>query len=528
MLAPCRRKEAALQDRVIVAGAGAGGLAAAMELAHAGCDVTVVEAAEAPGGKMRALPSPAGPVDAGPTVLTLRHVFDSLFADCGQRLEDFARLDRATTLARHQWRDGSRLDLFDDPAASEAAIADFAGPEEARRFAAFDARCRRLFEAFDAPVLRSPRPTPLAVAAAVADEALPLTRAMAPLSSLWRALGGQFRDARLRQLFARYSTYVGGSPLLSPALLMLVWRSEAAGVWMVEGGMHALARAMEAAARAAGARFRYGARVARIDFRDWRAAGVTLGDGERLEADAVLFNGDPSALASGLLGEAARPAAPRMRAAERSLSACVWAFSAEATGFPLIRHNVFFNDDYPAEFRALFRDRRVPADPTVYVCAQDRPGRDAPRPAGPERFEIIINAPADGDRRPLSEEEIARCTETAFDRLQEAGLSLSERPSPTTPTEFEALFPGTGGAIYGRVPHGSLATFRRPTARSRIQGLYLAGGGTHPGPGVPMATLSGRHAAGAILQDLASTSRSRRAATPGGTSTPSPTTDAGR
>lgn len=515
-------------SRAVIIGAGVGGLAAAMELAARGVDATVLEAAAAPGGKMRALPSPAGPVDAGPTVLTLRPVFEDLFDAAGTRLEDHATLEAADTLARHQWPDGSRLDLFADPARSEAAIADFAGGEEARRFAAFDADCARLFAAFDAPVMRRPRPSALAAAAAVAQDPFRLMRAMAPLSSMWGALGRRFRDPRLRQLFGRYATYVGGSPMLTPALLMLVWRSEAAGVWTVQGGMHALARAMEGAARAGGARFRYSARVARIETASGRARAVILETGERLEADAILFNGDPSALGAGLLGEAARPAAPALPPKARALSACVWAFSAEATGFPLIRHNVFFSADYGAEFDEILRARRPPADPTLYVCAQDRPGRDAPRPAGPERFEIILNAPAEGDRHPLSEEEIARCTETCFARLEAAGLRLSCAPRPTTPADFEALFPGTGGALYGRSPHGPLATFQRPTARSRIPGLYLAGGGTHPGPGVPMATLSGRHAAAAILDDLASTSRSRPAATPGGISTPSRMTESGR
>jgi 1-hydroxycarotenoid 3,4-desaturase len=252
-----------------------------------------------------------------------------------------------------------------------------------------------------------------------------------------------------------------------------------------------------------------------------RASGVELADGTRIAADAVIFNGDPSALGAGLLGPEAMRAAKAVAPKHRSLSACVRAFSAEATGFALIRHTVFFGDD-------IFARRRPPRDPAVSVCAQDRPGRDAPRPLGPERFEITMNAPAEGDRTPLSKEDIDRCQLATFNRLEAAGLRLSVRPRPTTPQAFGALFPGTGGALYGRNPHGAMATFQRPTARSKLPGLYLAGGGTHPGPGAPMATLSGRHAAEAMLPDLASTAPSRRGGARGGTSTLSPTTGRAR
>jgi 1-hydroxycarotenoid 3,4-desaturase len=121
---------------------------------------------------------------------------------------------------------------------------------------------------------------------------------------------------------------------------------------------------------------------------------------------------------------------------------------------------------------------------------------------------MILNAPADGDAPPPSTEEIETCQRRIFARLARMGLTLEE-PDPasavTTPEDFARLFPGTGGAIYGAAPHGTFATFRRPMTRARPPGLYLAGGGAHPGPGVAMSCLSGRLAAAAILSDRIST-----------------------
>ena len=509
------------RPRVAIVGAGIAGLCAAARLADAGCRVQVLERHGHVGGRMRALPSAAGPVDAGPTVLTMRGVFDALFADLGERLDEHVTLIRQPLIARHYWTDGSRLDLFDDPNRNAEAIRDFAGQREADRFRAFDTRARALFEAFDAPVMRAPAPALPGIARAVARSP-GLIRRMAPAATLARHLDRTFGDPRLAQLFGRYATYVGGSPYRSPALLSLIWHAESSGVWAVRGGVHRLAEAVAALAVARGAEIRLDTHVARIEVEGGRATGVALEDGSHVAADRILFNGDPRELATGALGPACRAAAPASEHAARALSAEVWAFAARVSGPELAHHTVFFRDDPRPEFDALERGETVD-DPTLYVCAMDR--AEGPPPAGPERFEIIANAP------PLtagSNEEPApcRCRTRSFATLARFGLSFDPEPGAdrlTTPAGFETLFPRTGGSLYGQSPHGLMAAFRRPLARTPVPALYLAGGGSHPGAGVPMAALSGRHAAEAILSDRISPSPSRPTATRGGMSTASAT-----
>ena len=506
--------------KIIIIGAGMGGLAAAITLARRGHDVTVLDAADAPGGKMRTVPSAAGPVDAGPTVLTLREVFDTLFADAGARLEDHVTLHPEPILARHSWPDGGRLDLFADTQASEDAIGAFAGAGAAAEFRRFEALTARLYTAFEAPMMRAPRPR-LAGLARAALSTPGMGAALVPGRSLADLLARSFTDPRLAQLFGRYATYVGGHPELSPAVLALIWQAEARGVWSIAGGMHALAQAMADLATARGARIRLGCRVALIRRAGGRVSGVTLADGTELAADRVVFNGDPAALNTGLLGPDVKGCLPVAATAPRSLSAEVWAFAARPDGADLIRHNVFFAADPAAEFGPIARGRR-PTEPTLYVCAQDRgPGRTG---TDPERFEIIMNAP------PLGAEE-PPCLRRIFHHLARFGLTFTPEPdttAATTPAGFERRFPGSRGALYGLSPHGVTAPFRRPTARTRLTGLYLAGGGAHPGAGVPMAARSGLHAAAAIEHDLASRSKFRRTATPGGTSTGSRNAGAGR
>lgn len=490
--------------RVVVVGAGFGGLAAALLLRAAGCDVTVVERHSWVGGKARPVASTVGHIDAGPTVLTMRHVFDAIFHATGVALDDYAELVREPVLARHFWPDGSQLDLFDDRAASARAIAAFAGMSEARAFDRFAEEAASLFDLFDAPMMRDADPSLGALTKAALTKPRYLGT-LSPLATLAGKLKATFSDPRLRQLFGRYATYVGGSPYDAPALLSLVWRAEEAGVWRVTGGMHALAAAMAKRLSDMGGTIRTGTGVEALEAKDGQVRRVVLASGQRLDVDLVVFNGDPRALAQGLLGADVAGVAAQTRTTPRSLSARVWSFAARPTGVDLSHHNVFFGADPAAEFADL-KAGRMPRDPTVYVCAEDR-GTAMPRPEGLERFELILNAAPLGPET-TEMKETASCRQVTFQTLNRFGLTFDPAPGDdalATPRTFESLFPGSAGSLYGQSPHGMTAALKRPRARTAIRGLYLAGGGTHPGAGVPMAALSGQHAAEAITRDLVST-----------------------
>ncbi len=489
---------------IVVIGAGVGGLTAAALLAARGHAVTVCEAAATPGGKLREVTAAGRAIDAGPTVFTMRWVFDAVFAAAGARLDDHLTLTRATTLARHAWGLDARLDLFADLAQSADAIGAFAGAAEAKRFRGFMAEAKRTYTTLADTFLSRSATSPLGLTRRIG-----LTRpgdllSIRPFETLWRALGTYFHDPRLRQLFGRYATYSGASPFAAPATLMLIAHVEADGVWAVAGGMHRIARALEGLATGHGAVFRYGARVAEIVVGRAGTEAVVLASGERLDAAAVVVNADPQALAAGLFGDAARRAVPSLRVRDRSLSALTLTMAADTSGFDLDHHNVFFSDDYAAEFADL-ASGRLPRNPSVYICASDR-AAEAVRPA-PERLHMIVNAPATGDA--LSREEIAAGEAATFATLARCGLTVTPRATVrTTPADFAGLFPATGGALYGRASHGWAASFARPGATTKLPGLFLAGGATHPGAGVPMAALSGRLAADAVARALASQVRS--------------------
>ena len=526
----CDRHTSALQAgeftlgraRVVVVGAGIGGLTSAALLAAQGCDVTICESADGPGGKARQDIVSGAHIDAGPTVFTKREVFADIFEACGGSLESAVTLRPATTLARHAWSEHENLDLFADAEQSKDAIAMFAGPAAAQGYSQFCVAAKRAHDALDLTFMRAGKTTPLGLMGRIGLGRAKDMMAIRPLRTLWSVLGDYFPDPRLRQLFGRYATYCGSSPFQASATLMLIAHVEAEGVWLIDGGMSALSHALEALGRANGARFRYNSAVTDVAVENGRAAGVILSSGERILADRVVVNADTAALADGRFGDRVKHAVPQHRSTDRSLSAVTFLGHVEASGFDMSHHNVFFSRDYRAEFASIAKGK-LAAEPSVYVCAQDR-GCDDPAPSGAERVQIIVNAPANGDAHIYTEQEIAECRTHMLEALTRCGLKLKGQLKATTPNDFDRRYPSTGGALYGRASHGWAASFRRPGSSTRIPGLYCAGGATHPGAGVPMAALSGQLAAASLLSDLGSTRTFHPAATAGGTSTRSVTT----
>jgi 1-hydroxycarotenoid 3,4-desaturase len=468
----------------LIIGAGIGGLSAAIALAAQGEPVQVLERQAGAGGKLLPITIEGQSIDSGPTVLTMLWVFEDLFQRAGLSLHDAVTLHPLTILARHFWRGGAMLDLHADRQATADAIGKFAGPQNAKGYLAFAATAERIHKALLTPFLKNQRPTPWGLAAAMPPSEL---LRINPFETLWSALGRYFPDPRLRQLFGRYATYCGSSPFKAPATLMLVADVEASGVWKVAGGLAALAEALYRAAIGLGVTFRFSRDVEDIVMGRRGPVAVRDKAGERYPCNAVIINGDSAALAAGLFGKSLRCPFKPPASDENSLSAITWCGQISHEGPPLEHHTVFFSDDYAAEFKHL--QSGAADDPTVYVCEQ-----------GGNNKLVLINAPARVDvSTSQAEFNVARRLQSSGHSLNLLGPHILKRG----PRDFAALYPATQGALYGRATQGWLSTFQRPQARTAQPGLYLAGGSTHPGPGVPMAALSGLRAVEALLQDRA-------------------------
>ncbi len=469
--------------KIVVVGAGVGGLSAAIELAHAGHRVRVIEQAPAPGGKCARVSRGGFTWDAGPSLLTLPHVFAELFARTGAPLQEELELLRVEPVTRYEFADGSSVELSADlPRALESleAWSPGAGADWAR----FLGTCAGMWRAAEAFLAGPPpwpprRPTP--------GEPVPDPRdalRVRPWSTLARLARSHARDPRLRMIIERFATYAGADPRRAPAALAVAGYVEHAyGAWHPRGGVYELVLAMARRLEALGGELELNTRAERILVRDGRARGVLTSAGERA-ADGVVADVDEAVVRGTLLG-APRPAA------ERSLSglALMLGLRDRVLGTP--HHLIRFPADPRDEFDDLFRRRRPVRDPTLYVCA---PAATDPSgaPDGADAWFVLVNAPALG-----AHGDWAAAERAVVDRLgvRDRIVELVRRDPGDLERETGAL----AGAIYGAAPHGRLASVRRAGPRIRgVEGLWLAGGTVHPGGGLPLVTLGGRAVARAI------------------------------
>ena len=528
-------------ERPLIIGGGIGGLTAALRLAIKGLRPIVLERADTVGGKAHQIDlsqclanrvtsnDPINmSIDGGPTVMTMIHIFEELFSDAGANLYERLDITPAEVLARHFGRDGSQLDLFTDFDASYQAIKDFAGSSEANGFTLYHRYADQIYQSVSDIFIYSEKPSPLKMVSKMGLSILPRMLKADVHRKMWRSLSQYFKDDRLRQLFGRYATYAGNNPFMTPGTFNLIAAVEQNGVWRVRGGILALANALQDLIIRHGGEVRTSVDVSNIYSDHGRITGVWIKGEGLLKSSQVIFNGDVQALSSGLLGESVQTAVKAYPKRERSLSALTLCAMADMRKAPLIHHNVWFSDNYREEFESI-ESGRLPSDPTVYICAQDRGDQIKRDPQPPldihnksdeapmskhsvsdsvsshyERLFALVNAPARSDYSPLKPEEILTCQVTVNRILKQ----LEVTPSPiiqqwTTPTNWAERFPASGGAIYGRATRRWDSNLKRMGAKTKLKGLYLTGGSVHPGAGVPMAAISGNIAAAQLINDCA-------------------------
>lgn len=469
----------------MVIGGGLGGLAVAVRLSAAGWRVTVCEQGTTPGGKMNRWCAGGFTFDTGPSLITMPWVFDELFAAAGSRLADHVTLTRLDPLARYVFDDGTSFDYG-------SSLPEWLGtirrlePRDVDGYFRFLQLGAQIYELSAATFFRH---GPFAAPDARALRAL----RRIPLRHAWgnyhRVVHRLFRSPHLRQMFDRYPTYVGSSPYAAPATLAVIPYIEAAfGGWYVNGGLYRIVEALVTLCVDRGVELRLGSTVTAIDRNADRASGVILASGERLEADVVVSNADPSSVPA-LLGEADTRGLP---AGDRSMSGFVLLLGVRDTLEQVPHHSIYFSADYRVEFTQLFERREFPDDPTVYVNVPSRTDRSVV-PAGGETLFVMANAPATD--REWTPADIASARGRVLARLRRGGF-----PETTvvvedvwTPTRLQHAYAAPGGAIYGTHSHGWRRAFMRPPNKdARVRGLYFVGGGTHPGGGTPTVLMSAR------------------------------------
>ncbi|WP_067659359.1 phytoene desaturase family protein [Nocardia harenae] len=490
-------------SRVLVVGAGVGGLAAALRLRALGHEVTVLEQAAEVGGKLGVLELDGFRFDTGPSLLTLPHVLAETFTAAGTALHDVLELRRLPIAARYRFPDGTELDmpgtLAEIPAALDAAL----GPGRGAQWSALLRRAEQIWDVTREPFLESP----MGLRTMIGGIATPRqVRTVAPWQTL-RGLGNRYLDdPRLRLLLDRYATYTGSDPRRAPAALASVpWSEQAFGSWYVAGGLGRIATALRDRLLELGGVLETEAEVVRLVTDGGRVAGAVLADGTRRAADLVVANADAGQVYGKLLRTgAARRAAARLRRATPSLSGFALLLALDDPP-PLPHHCVLFAEDYDDEFDSVFGRRgplRPVRRPTVYISAPDDPAI-VPGP-GTGAWFVLANAPRHAPEHDMDWETPGladRYADRLLDLMAERGVDVRERirhRAIVHPAELERRTATPGGCIYGSSSNGPRAAFLRPANTAPVPGLYLVGGSAHPGGGLPLVLLSARIVAGLV------------------------------
>ncbi|QDA60155.1 1-hydroxycarotenoid 3,4-desaturase CrtD [Hymenobacter jejuensis] len=492
------RSRSSSKPPVAIIGAGIAGIAAAVRLAARGHAVTVFEAAASFGGKMHQFELPGGyRFDAGPSLFTLPELVDELFRLCGRDPQEYFRYQRLDPITQYFFADGTRLTAWADEEKFAAEIeAKLQVPAvTVQRF------LRRSAKAYGATANTFLHKSLHKAKTYLAPEVLHAVAALPQLgltATMHQRHAKTFADPRLVQLFDRFATYNGSDPYQAPATLSMIPHLEhGIGAFYPEGGIYSIAQSLVSLAEELGATFRYNEPVEEILTADGLVTGVRTPQ-DVYDFGLVISNMDVVPTYRRLLPHA--PAPERTLRQPRSSSALIFYWGIEHEFPELGLHNIFFSQDYKREFDAIFQDKTVAADPTVYVNITSKCS-PADAPAGHENWFVMVNVPHDE-----GQDWAALTAHTRQAVLKRVGKALGRDIEPLirservwTPPGIAADTSSFGGALYGSSSNNMLAAFlRHPNFSRKLEGLYFCGGSVHPGGGIPLCLLSAKIVAGLI------------------------------
>ncbi len=487
--------------KVVVIGAGIGGIAAAAQLAQRGYRVTIVEKNQIPGGRCSYLEKDGHRFDTGPTLFLMPELYERAFRNLGERMEDHLDLQRVDPTYQMYFADGTRLGLSADLNAMQEQL-------EALEKGSFAAYLRYLAEGYTHYELATEHLVGRnfrSLAEFFNPFNLLLVLRLKALQGHYNHMGAFFDDPRLKMAFTFQNMYMGISPFEAPAIFSLLQYTEFAhGVWSPRGGMYSIVQALENIALDAGVEFIYDAPVARIDIDGRRASGVSLKDGGKIPADVVIANADLPYVYSELLpdGRAAR----RLERKKYGCSAMMFFWGMDRSYPELGVHNLLMAADYRASMEPIFKEHNLPADPSIYIHA---PARLDPSFAPPGGDSLTVALPV-GHMDPDAPQDWSavrdRARAAALQYLGRIGYADIEKHIKFevcyTPPFWQNRFNLAKGSAHGLSHHLLQMGYLRPHNRhDRYPNLYFVGAGTHPGTGVPTVLTSARLAAERVLEN---------------------------
>jgi len=491
---------------IVVIGAGIGGMSAAARLAKAGHEVIIYENSDRSGGKCRTEWFGDYAFDTGPSLLTLPAVYRDLFLKTGKRIEHVLNIKPVDPAFNYHFSDGSSV-LFPNLSNPNTynEIEKSYGLVASNQWKELIDRAERMWEVSREPFIESELNSIFSLLKR--KNLLRDIKEIAPFTSL-RKLSEKLKlDPHLQMIVDRYATYTGSDPRSAPAVLLTIAFVESTfGAWHIEGGVGQLSTALEQRCSDLGVKFKFNTLVSQILVNNNHATGIKTSDGKEFKADLVVANSDAEYIYNKLLANnvnAARSERRKLKFATKSLSGfslLLGLDNSKGKAFPIDHHNVYFPNNYDAEFDDVFTKQIPVQDPTIYICAPKDPHMT--KGENKEAWFVLVNAPrhqvvGGWDWR----EGGAEYAQKIIQKLDDLGLNVSSRldfMKYRTPADLENYAMAPGGSIYGSSSNSAASAFLRTKNRSKIKGLFCVGGSSHPGGGLPLVGISAEIVANTI------------------------------
>ena len=492
--------------KISIIGAGIGGMSAAARLAKNGHDVTIYENSDRSGGKCRTEWFGDYAFDTGPSLLTLPAVYRDLFLKTGKRLEQVLDIQPVDPAFNYQFADGKSV-IFPNLSNPKTyiEIEKSFGINASKSWKKLIDRSERMWEVSREPFIESELRSvwPLLKRRDLVKQ----IKEISPLNSLRKLSNKLNLDPHLKMIVDRYATYTGSDPRSAPAVLLTIAFVESTfGAWHIKGGIGQLSVALEQRCLDLGVKFEFNTLVTEILVENGRANGIKIGNGQDIKSDLVVSNSDAEYTYSRLIKREvseAKSERRKLKMATKSLAGFSLLLGLDNTKDKKVdqgHHNVYFPENYDAEFDEIFTKKVPVSDPTIYICAPK--DNSMIKGEDKESWFVLVNAPRhdpeNGWDWNIGGDKYA---EKIVKKLDHLGLNVSNRLDCMkfrTPADLENYALAPGGSIYGTSSNSAASAFLRARNRSKINGLFCVGGSAHPGGGLPLVGISAEIVANAI------------------------------
>ena len=491
--------------KIVVIGAGMGGMMSAARLAKAGHEVILYEASDRVGGKLHTEWIGKVAFDTGPSLLTLPAVYKDFFQRTGKHLGLMCEIKAVDPSFDYRFADGTSVNFANlSRYHTLNNLRAVYGEDVARQWDQMMRRAEKMWDVSREPFIENELRSPFSLIkrfSLIRD-----LKIIAPWKSLRDFATQELPDQHLRYILDRYATYSGSDPRKAPAVLAsIAFVEEAFGAWHIKGGLGTLATLVHERAEKLGVTFHLNSPVKTINLSKGTATGITLESGEVIAAGAVIANADASLIYNHLITGKIRKikkVRKNIAKADPSLAGFSLLLGIRKDGSEALNHHtVLFPKDYDAEFDAIFNEKKPVLEPTIYICA---PGDEAmSKDETLESWFVLVNAPAHGKNSfDWNDADFVRnYANSIIDQIEARGISVRSRLESLTirtPADLENAVRAPGGSIYGTSSNGARAAFIRAKNRSPIKNLYCVGGSAHPGGGLPLVGLSAEMVANAV------------------------------